>query len=214
MCLRARVLHWTFAILCLPAGLAEWLSCQASRPLNSPADIHLRLQVGLECAQDVAEQLHMPHFRRTCLQPYTSPELKASLRNATACGEMTGELPDIDAEYEYIRQLQQQREQEEADRMRPLLEDERHHLIEGLKTKWESASWPKPTRGRMSGMRPSFHRLRRILRNSARRTSSSMQTNDAGILHVVLGFLPLKPGKEAAGYGLTASRRCTPPFRY
>mmetsp|Transcript_3776 Transcript_3776/g.9006 ORF Transcript_3776/g.9006 Transcript_3776/m.9006 type:complete len:278 (+) Transcript_3776:72-905(+) len=47
---------------------------------------------------------------------------------------------DIDAEYEYIRQLQQQREQEEADRMRPLLEDERHHLIEGLKTKWESVN--------------------------------------------------------------------------
>ena len=40
---------------------------------------------------------------------------------------------------------------------RPLLEDERHHLIEGLKTKWESASWPKPTRGRMSSVLVSLH---------------------------------------------------------
>ncbi|CAJ1354116.1 unnamed protein product [Effrenium voratum] len=47
---------------------------------------------------------------------------------------------DIDAEYQYIRALQQAREQEEADRMRPLSEEERNGLIEGLKTKWEQVN--------------------------------------------------------------------------
>ena len=65
---------------------------------------------------------------------------------------------DIDAEYSYIRaqglqasshtsfrrfhslcRLQEAREQEEAARMRPLEEEEREDLIEGLKSKWEQA---------------------------------------------------------------------------
>jgi len=47
---------------------------------------------------------------------------------------------DIDAEYNYIRELQEQREQAEADRIRPLSEDERQHLLEGLKAKWEQVN--------------------------------------------------------------------------
>lgn len=47
---------------------------------------------------------------------------------------------DIDAEYSYIRALQEAREQEEAARMRPLEEEERKDLIEGLKTKWEQVN--------------------------------------------------------------------------
>jgi len=47
---------------------------------------------------------------------------------------------DIDAEYSYIRALQEAREQEEAARMRPLVEDERKDLIEGLKSKWEQVN--------------------------------------------------------------------------
>ncbi|CAE7528427.1 aspS1 [Symbiodinium sp. KB8] len=88
------------------------LSCRAFRSLKaSPADIHLRLQLSLLQPDYGKIPKYLSHIKK-----------------------------DIDAEYEYIRQLQQQREQEEADRMRPLLEDERHHLIEGLKTKWESVN--------------------------------------------------------------------------
>ncbi|CAE7190478.1 ENKUR, partial [Symbiodinium sp. CCMP2456] len=88
------------------------LSCRAFRALKaSPADIHLRLQVSLLQPDYGKIPKYLSHIKK-----------------------------DIDAEYEYIRQLQQLREQEEADRMRPLLEDERHHLIEGLKTKWESVN--------------------------------------------------------------------------
>eukprot|EP00931_Biecheleriopsis_adriatica_P098837 TRINITY_DN729_c0_g1_i1.p1 TRINITY_DN729_c0_g1~~TRINITY_DN729_c0_g1_i1.p1 ORF type:complete len:310 (-),score=81.63 TRINITY_DN729_c0_g1_i1:142-981(-) len=47
---------------------------------------------------------------------------------------------DIDAEYDYIRQLQEQQVQAEADRFRPLSDDERQHLIEGLKAKWEQVN--------------------------------------------------------------------------
>eukprot|EP00442_Polarella_glacialis_P012628 CAMPEP_0115126156 /NCGR_PEP_ID=MMETSP0227-20121206/49526_1 /TAXON_ID=89957 /ORGANISM="Polarella glacialis, Strain CCMP 1383" /LENGTH=274 /DNA_ID=CAMNT_0002529777 /DNA_START=64 /DNA_END=888 /DNA_ORIENTATION=+ len=47
---------------------------------------------------------------------------------------------DIDAEYQYIRELQQQRDDVERERMRPLQEDERLALIEGLKEKWEAVN--------------------------------------------------------------------------
>eukprot|EP00440_Ansanella_granifera_P023208 gb/GFBE01025203.1/.p1 GENE.gb/GFBE01025203.1/~~gb/GFBE01025203.1/.p1 ORF type:complete len:276 (+),score=94.20 gb/GFBE01025203.1/:1-828(+) len=47
---------------------------------------------------------------------------------------------DIDAEYQYIRDLQAAQAQAEADRVRPLSEDERQHLIEGLKAKWEQVN--------------------------------------------------------------------------
>lgn len=47
---------------------------------------------------------------------------------------------DIDAEYNYIKELQQQREQAEADRIRPMSEDERQGLLEGLKAKWEQVN--------------------------------------------------------------------------
>merc|ERR1719440_1583190 len=47
---------------------------------------------------------------------------------------------DIDAEYDYIRQLQQQEEEERQRAVRPLQEDERLQLIAGLKAKWEAVN--------------------------------------------------------------------------
>jgi hypothetical protein len=47
---------------------------------------------------------------------------------------------DIDAEYEYIRQLQEQEEEARASMVRPMGEDERLGLIAGLKAKWESVN--------------------------------------------------------------------------
>merc|ERR1719213_604265 len=44
---------------------------------------------------------------------------------------------DIQAEYDYIRMLQEQEEQEMASQMRQLPEDEKQQLISGLKAKWE-----------------------------------------------------------------------------
>merc|ERR1711879_949348 len=44
---------------------------------------------------------------------------------------------DIEAEYDYIRQLEQQRMDEEAPAIRQFDEDERLALIAGLKSKWE-----------------------------------------------------------------------------
>jgi hypothetical protein len=53
---------------------------------------------------------------------------------------LTSIKQDIDAEYNYIRELQEQRAQAEADRMRPMSEDERQNLLEGLKAKWEQVN--------------------------------------------------------------------------
>jgi len=47
---------------------------------------------------------------------------------------------DIDAEYEYIRALQEQEEEERGALMKPMGEDERLALIAGLKAKWESVN--------------------------------------------------------------------------
>jgi len=47
---------------------------------------------------------------------------------------------DIDAEYEYIQQLQEMEEQERASGMQLMPEDERQRLIAGLKAKWESVN--------------------------------------------------------------------------
>jgi hypothetical protein len=47
---------------------------------------------------------------------------------------------DIEAEYEYIRQLQEQEEEARASMVRPLGEDDRMMLIAGLKAKWESVN--------------------------------------------------------------------------
>lgn len=47
---------------------------------------------------------------------------------------------DIEAEYQYIRQLQDERDQAEADRVRPLSDEERQNLLEGLKAKWEQVN--------------------------------------------------------------------------
>merc|ERR1740121_1692450 len=44
---------------------------------------------------------------------------------------------DIEAEYDYIGQLQQQHLDMQRSAVRPLEEDERANLIEGLKAKWE-----------------------------------------------------------------------------
>merc|ERR1711871_1272171 len=43
---------------------------------------------------------------------------------------------DIEAEYDYIRQLQEQEMQEQQSQMRPLSDDECVQLISGLKAKW------------------------------------------------------------------------------
>ena len=47
---------------------------------------------------------------------------------------------DIEAEYDYIRQLQQQQDFENSERQRPLNESERVTLIDGLKTRWEQVN--------------------------------------------------------------------------
>jgi hypothetical protein len=47
---------------------------------------------------------------------------------------------DIDAEYEYIRQLQEQEEEARNSMVRPLPEDQRQGLIAGLKAKWEATN--------------------------------------------------------------------------
>eukprot|EP00929_Paragymnodinium_shiwhaense_P026915 TRINITY_DN1590_c0_g2_i1.p1 TRINITY_DN1590_c0_g2~~TRINITY_DN1590_c0_g2_i1.p1 ORF type:complete len:285 (-),score=86.07 TRINITY_DN1590_c0_g2_i1:271-1125(-) len=47
---------------------------------------------------------------------------------------------DIDSEYDYIRQLQQQEEEQQLAYNRPLPEQERRALIEGLKSKWEQVN--------------------------------------------------------------------------
>lgn len=47
---------------------------------------------------------------------------------------------DIEAEYEYIRQLQQQREDEQRPQVRALDEAERQSLLDGLKAKWEKVN--------------------------------------------------------------------------
>mmetsp|Transcript_46275 Transcript_46275/g.110106 ORF Transcript_46275/g.110106 Transcript_46275/m.110106 type:complete len:276 (-) Transcript_46275:100-927(-) len=47
---------------------------------------------------------------------------------------------DIDAEYEYIRALQEQQEEMSRSQMRPLDDDERVKLIEGLKARWEQVN--------------------------------------------------------------------------
>merc|ERR1719163_1749330 len=45
---------------------------------------------------------------------------------------------DIDAEYEYIRQLQEQQEQQLSSQTRLLSDEEKQGLIMGLKAKWEA----------------------------------------------------------------------------
>jgi len=47
---------------------------------------------------------------------------------------------DIEAEYDYIQQLHQDREEEEYAQKRPLGEDERGSIVEGLKSKWEQVN--------------------------------------------------------------------------
>jgi len=44
---------------------------------------------------------------------------------------------DIDAEYEYIRQLQAQEEEQRNSQTRLLTDEEKHGLMQGLKAKWE-----------------------------------------------------------------------------
>jgi len=45
---------------------------------------------------------------------------------------------DIDAEYEYIRMLQEQEEEQRSSNSRLLGDEEKHALIQGLKAKWEA----------------------------------------------------------------------------
>lgn len=47
---------------------------------------------------------------------------------------------DINDEFEYIKQLQQQQEDANRSQVRPLDETERLNLIEGLKARWEQAN--------------------------------------------------------------------------
>merc|ERR1719456_97213 len=47
---------------------------------------------------------------------------------------------DIEAEYDYIRQLQAQEEEARNSEVRQLSDDERQGLIDGLKAKWEQVN--------------------------------------------------------------------------
>lgn len=47
---------------------------------------------------------------------------------------------DIEAEYDYIQQLHGQREHQERQAVRPMTEEERLSLIDGLKSKWEQVN--------------------------------------------------------------------------
>jgi len=47
---------------------------------------------------------------------------------------------DIEAEYDYIRQLQEQEEEARNSEVRPMSEEERVSLISGLKAKWEAVN--------------------------------------------------------------------------
>jgi len=47
---------------------------------------------------------------------------------------------DIEAEYDYIRQLEQQRMDDDGPQVRDMDEQERQHIINGLKAKWESVN--------------------------------------------------------------------------
>jgi len=47
---------------------------------------------------------------------------------------------DIEDEYEYIRQLQEQEEEARNSQMRPLAEEEKQALMAGLKAKWEAVN--------------------------------------------------------------------------
>lgn len=47
---------------------------------------------------------------------------------------------DIENEYDYIRQLEQQREDQNQSMVRPMSEEERFGLIDGLKAKWEQVN--------------------------------------------------------------------------
>jgi len=47
---------------------------------------------------------------------------------------------DIKAEYDYIRQLQQQEDERLGSHVRPMVEEERDKLIAGLKAKWEQVN--------------------------------------------------------------------------
>merc|ERR1712232_144925 len=63
-------------------------------------------------------------------------------------GEDYGKVPkylthvkqDIEAEYEYIRQLEKQREDMQKSHARPMDELERQELIQNLKAKWEAVN--------------------------------------------------------------------------
>jgi len=64
------------------------------------------------------------------------------------CKEDYGKVPrylqnikqDIDAEYEYIAMLQEQEDEERNSQMRPMQEEERLQLLQGLKAKWEQVN--------------------------------------------------------------------------
>jgi len=47
---------------------------------------------------------------------------------------------DIDAEYQYIQDLQAQYDEQNGEQQRPMAEQERQGLIHGLKSKWESVN--------------------------------------------------------------------------
>lgn len=47
---------------------------------------------------------------------------------------------DIDEEYAFIRQMQEEEEAEKASQMRPLSDNDKEVLIEGLKAKWEKVN--------------------------------------------------------------------------
>lgn len=77
-----------------------------------------------------------------------APKKVTSQAKDYLCKEDYGKVPkylknikqDIDAEYDYIRMLQEEEEKENAACMRPLSEEERLQVLHGLKAKWESVN--------------------------------------------------------------------------
>merc|ERR1719486_1358486 len=77
-----------------------------------------------------------------------APKKVTSQAKDYLCKEEYGKVPkylknikqDIEAEYDYIRQLQEQEEDEQASAFRPLPEEERVALLNGLKAKWEAVN--------------------------------------------------------------------------
>jgi len=76
--------------------------------------------------------------------PNKLPKATKDYLNKEDYGKVPRYLPqikkDIEAEYDYVRQLQEQGEEMSRPRVRPMEEEERQHLLASLKAKWEEVN--------------------------------------------------------------------------